>query len=94
MIIFLLTIIVIELTSIVVWLIFNAGKINTYLTWNTRYEQGDYERTVTTPKLKLPTREATKSKQKGRSVTPVEDLVELTDLDFNTVVKAIEEIGQ
>lgn len=69
-------------------------KISLFLTWNTRNDSLEYERTIIRPKIKLPTKEASKSKQHGRSITPVDDLVELSDLDFDTAVKAIEEVGQ
>lgn len=69
-------------------------KVSLFLTWNTRYEQADYERTITIPKLKRPTKEVSRSEQRGRSIKPVDDLVDLVELPFDTIVKAIEEAGQ
>jgi hypothetical protein len=69
-------------------------KVSLFLTWNTRYESVEYEQAITTPKIKRPAKEANKTEQRGRSITPVEDLVDLSDLDFERGAKAIEEIGQ
>lgn len=69
-------------------------KVSLFLTWNTRNDSAEYEQAITKPKIKLPTRKPSKSEKRGRTITPVDDLVELTDLDFDVAVKAIEEAGQ
>ena len=92
--IFLLTIIAICLVLLTTALGMLWRKIDVYLTWNTRYEQTEYETAVTKPKFRKPAAPASKTEQRGRSIKPVEDLVDFADLDFETHAKAIEEIGQ
>lgn len=94
MIIFLLTIITICLVLLTVALGMLWRKIDVYLTWNTRYDSVDYEQAVTTPKVKRTAQPASKTEQKGRSIKPISDLVDLSDLDFDTAVQAIESIGE
>lgn len=69
-------------------------KISLFLTWNTRHDSLEYERAITQPKFKHLPKEPSKTMQSGRSITPIDDLVELSDLDFETVVTAIEQVGQ
>jgi hypothetical protein len=69
-------------------------KVSVFLTWNTRYEGVEYEQAITTPKIKRPSAKPSKTEQRGRSITPVEDLVDLADLDFDTASKAIESLGE
>lgn len=94
MIIFLLTIIAICLVLLTVALGVLWRKIDVYLTWNTRYDSIDYEKAVTTPKVKRTPQVASKTEQKGRSIKPISDLVDLSDLDFDIAVQAIESIGK
>lgn len=94
MIIFLLTIITICLALLTVALGMLWRKIDVYLTWNTRYNSVDYEQTITAPKSKKAPAKASKTEQRGRTIKPVDDLVELSDLDFETAVQAIESVGE
>lgn len=93
MIIFLLTIIAICLVLLTVALGLLWRKIDVYLTWNTKYDSVDYQQAVTTPKFKRSTAPASKTEQKGRSIKPISDLVDLSDLDFDTAANAIEALG-
>lgn len=68
-------------------------KLSTYLTWNTRYQTADYEKTIATPKMPKPFHKPTKTVERGRSIKPVDDLVDLGDLDIDTAMNAIEEAG-
>lgn len=88
----LLTIIVVLLLVLAVSLFFAWKKISIYLTWNTRYSSTEYERAVTTRKTKPSDAQPSITEQKGRAVKPVDDLVDLADLDFETGTKAIEEL--
>jgi hypothetical protein len=90
-IIFLLTLILAELTVITVWLISIRDKITAYLTWNTRYNSAAYEREIATQKSKKPSLKANKEEVKGRNVKTSDDLVDLSDLDWETGYKAITE---
>jgi hypothetical protein len=92
MIIFLLTLILVCLLILVTGGALMWRKVNLYLVWNTRNESLDYEKAVTTPRFKRPEK-AIKTDQRGRSIKPVDDLVDLGDLDFETAAKAIEEAG-
>lgn len=94
MIIFLLTIIAICLVLLTVALGVLWRKIDVYLTWNTRYDAVDYERVVTAQKLKKTPASASRTEQRGRNIKPVDDLVDLGDLDFDTAVQAIESVGE
>lgn len=69
-------------------------KMSLYLTWNTRNESLEYEREITTPKLRKVARPASKTEQRGRAIKQVDDLVDLKDLDFDTAVEAIESMGK
>lgn len=64
-------------------------KISIFLTWNTRYTGADYEKAVTTAKITAPPVPPSKTEKKGRSITPVEDLVDISDLPFDTAYEAI-----
>ncbi len=68
-------------------------KISVFLTWNTRYESLEYEQAIKKPKTYTHPEKASKTEQRGRSIKPVDDLVDLEDLDFETAVKAVEEIA-
>lgn len=94
MIIFLLTIITICLVLLTVALAMLWRKIDVYLTWNTRYDSVDYEKEITTPKVKKHAVAASKTEQRGRTIKPVDELVDLSDLDFDTAVQAIESVGE
>lgn len=94
MIIFLLTLITVCLILLTVGLALIWRKIDVYLTWNTRYDAQAYEQAVTTPKIKRPTMPASKTEQRGRSIKPVDDLVDFGDLDFETAATAIESAGE
>jgi hypothetical protein len=69
-------------------------KIDTYLTWNTRYDSVDYEQAVTTPKIKRPAAPASKTEQRGRSITPVPDLVDIEDMPFEQAYEALSKVGE
>lgn len=69
-------------------------KISIFLTWNTSYQTADYERAVATPKRRETSRPASLNESKGRSIKAVDDLVDITDLDFETGYKALEELGK
>lgn len=68
-------------------------RISIYLTWNTRYQTADYEQAVVGAKPRKPAEKASKTEQRGRAIVPVDDLVDLADLDFETAYKAIDEAG-
>ncbi len=68
-------------------------KISIYLTYNTRYESAEYEKAITATGVRKPAAPASKTQQRGRSIKPVDDLVDFADLDFETAAKAIEEAG-
>ncbi len=69
-------------------------KISVFLTWNTRYTSHEYEQAIKQPKNIKPTLDAIKTEKKGREVTPVPDLVDIADLDFETAFKAVAEVGE
>lgn len=69
-------------------------KISLFLTWNTRHDSLEYEQAITRPKLKKTPKEPSRTVSRGRSISPVDDLVELSDLDFETAISAIEQAGQ
>lgn len=94
MIIFLLTIIAICLVLLTTALGLLWRKIDVYLTWNTRYDSVDYQESVTTPKIHRPAAKASKTEQRGRSIKPVDDLVDLGDLPFEDAITAIEKAGK
>lgn len=94
MIIFLLTIITVCLVLLTVALALLWRKIDIYLMWNTKYDSAEYRQEITTPKTKRKFMPASKTEQKGRSIKPVDDLVDLSDLDFDIAVQAIESIGE
>lgn len=68
-------------------------KLKVYLVWNTRYEGAAYEEAITTPKVRKPSLPAKQVNVAGRAIKPVEDLVDLADLDFETGYKAVEALG-
>lgn len=95
MIIFLLTLILVCLVIILIGGFLLWGKVNLYLTWNTRYDSAEYEQAITTPKRRETPVKASKTEQRGRSIKPVDDdLVDLADLDFDTAITAIEQAGK
>lgn len=69
-------------------------RVSVFLTWNTRYQEADYEQTITRPKNLHPTLPAKKTVQKGRAITPVADLVDLGDVDFETAFEAVSAVGE
>lgn len=66
-------------------------RVSTYLTWNARYISADYEQAVTTRKPGKPAGEPSKTEQNGRAIKPVDDLVDLADMNFEDGIKAVEE---
>lgn len=68
-------------------------KVSVFLTWNTRYESVEYEQAVTSPKRHRPSAPPSKTEQQGRKIMPVDDLVDLADLDIDTAVKMAEEVS-
>lgn len=93
MIIFLLTIIAVCLVLLVISLGLLWRKIDVYLTWNTKYEGAEYQTTVTTPKFKRPSLPARKTEQHGRSIKPMDDLVDLADMDIEDAMNIVEAAG-
>lgn len=91
MIIFLLTLLVVCQLVLVGGMLLIWKKVNLYLIWNTRNESLEYEQAITQPKFRKAPVPASKTEQRGRSIKPVDDLVNLEDLDFDTAVKAIEQ---
>jgi hypothetical protein len=69
-------------------------KISVFLTWNTRYQEADYEQTITRPKNLHPTLPAKKTVKRGREITPVADLVDLGDMPFEDAFSAVSAIGE
>lgn len=68
-------------------------KVSTFLTWNTRYQSAEYERAVTGMKARKPALPAQKLAQRGRSLTPADELVDLADMDWEQGYKALEDIA-
>lgn len=89
----LLGIIIVELLVMFTMGVVAWRKVKVYLTWNTRYQTSEYEQAIQTPKFKKPSLPAKKLKQKGRTVKNQDDLVDITDLDFDTGFKALEDIA-
>jgi len=89
-----LIIIFLLLVVMIVGAYFAWQKISIFLTWNTRYDGADYERAVTSAKPGKPFANPIKTEQQGRSIKPVDDLVDLADLDFETGAAAVEEAGR
>lgn len=90
----LLGFIIVILLGMGVFLFVAWRRISTFLTWNTRYMGVDYEQAVTKPKVNRPATKPSTTIQQGRAIKPVEDLVDLSDLDFETAATAVEAIGE
>lgn len=69
-------------------------KISVYLTWNTRYQTNEYEQAVSRKKTVKPVLEPKKTEVQGRMIQEVPDLVDITELDFETGYKAVEQLGE
>lgn len=69
-------------------------KIAVFLTWNTRYASSEYEQAVQSMKTRKPPLPASKTVVKGRTITPVEELVDLGDMPFEQGYDAIAAIGE
>lgn len=69
-------------------------KISIFLTWNTRYQEADYETALAAPKMRKPAGKASKTQQRGRAITPTDNLVDLADLSFEDAVAAVERAGE
>lgn len=67
-------------------------KISVFLTWNTRYESLEYEQAIRKPKARKMSEEPSITEQRGRSIKPVDDLVDLEEMDLDTAIKAMEDI--
>jgi hypothetical protein len=91
-----LILIFLELVGLMVGGFLAWQKISIYLTWNISYEGREYEAAITAPKLRKPPAKASKTEQKGRTIQPVDDLVDLADLNFDNkdAISAIEEMGK
>lgn len=89
----LLTLVLITLIYIAILFRILWPDIRTYLIWNTRYQGVEYEGAVTRRKSTKPPGVASKTESKGRSIKPVDDLVDITELDFETGYKALEALG-
>lgn len=94
MIIFLLTIIATCLVLLTVALGLLWRKIDVYLTWNTRYDTVDYEKTITKPKIIRKSEKASQTEQKGKVIKPISELIDLEDMEINEAMKVVEEAGQ
>lgn len=89
-----LVLIFLLLVVLMVGLFLAWQKVSVFLTWNTRYENSEYETAITERKSIKPPAVASITTKKGRSIVPTDDLVDLADLDFETGIKAIEEAAQ
>lgn len=69
-------------------------KIEIFLTWNTRYDATNYETAITRPKRTKPATAPSITEQKGRQIKPVDDLIDLEDLDIETAMSVVERVGQ
>lgn len=90
----LFTLIVLIVTYVAVLFTFAWLKVKVFLTWNTRYEQAEYEQTITKPKIKRPHLTASKTEQHGRVIKPVDNLVNLEDMPPEDAMKAIESMAE
>lgn len=70
------------------------NKISVYLTYNTRYSGAEYELAVTNRKTPKPNGQPSIAEQRGRQVKPVEELVDMADLDPLVGMEAVERLGQ
>ena len=68
-------------------------KVETFLTWNTRYEQAEYETSIQKPKIKRPHLKASKVENKGRIIKDSDELVDITDLPIEQAMSIVEELG-
>lgn len=70
-------------------------KIELFLTWNTRYTASSYEQAVTaTGKPPKPSLPAKKLDIRGREVKQTDDLIDITEVDFETGYDAIAKMGE
>lgn len=89
-----LLILIVLLLIVSMFLVYIAWqKISIFLTYNTRYETVEYERAITSPKVKKHSGKPIKTEQHGRAITQADDLVDIDQIDFDVAAKAIEEIG-
>lgn len=93
MIIFLLTLLVVCQVVLVGGMLLIWQKVNLYLTWNTRNDSLEYEQAITKPKFRKPPAPASKTENRGREIKSVDDLVDISDLDFDTGLKMVEDIA-
>lgn len=89
-----LAFIVVLLIFISTFLVWTWQKVSIFLTWNTRYTGADYEQAVTTPKIKRSAEPPTRTKQQGRAIKPIDDLVDLSDLPFEDAYEAVAKEGE
>lgn len=89
-----LILIFIQLLVIMVGAFLAWQKIAIFLTWNTQYNSAEYQTAITTPKIKRVPVPPSQTEQRGRAIKPVDDLVDLADMDFETAVSAIEQAAQ
>lgn len=68
-------------------------KVSVFLTWNTRYQTAAYEQAVTTPKVRKQTLPPQKLTKHGRELKHQDDLVDISELDWETGYKALEDIA-
>lgn len=85
-----LAFLILQIFSLMGFLIWAWQKVSVFLTWNTRYNAVEYEQAVTAPKAKRSKDKPIRTEQRGRTLRPVDDLVDLTDLPFNDAYAAIE----
>jgi uncharacterized protein YneF (UPF0154 family) len=70
-------------------------KIEAFLTWNTRYNSSAYEQAVAaTGKFPKPKLDPVKTENRGRQVKHTDELVDLTELEFDKAFDAVAQIGQ
>lgn len=91
---FLLGSIIVELLCMLVFAVKAWQQISTFLTWNNRYTGAEYEQAMTKPKVNRSATKPSTTVQQGRAIKPVDDLVDLADLDFETAANAVETMGE
>lgn len=96
-----MTAIIVLLTLIFVFLLVLSAagflawqKLSIFLTYNTMYDSAEYQKAVTTPKITHPYIPPSKTEQKGRHVTNVPDLVDITEVPFEDGYAAIVAAGE
>lgn len=94
MIIFLLTLILACLATLVVGGALMWKKVNLYLIWNTRNDSLEYEQAITERKFIKPPGKPVKTENRGREIKQTDDLIDLEDMEFDTMVEAIESVGK